>query len=160
MNIERRCFFIGHRETAEAVYENLYGAVLRHVEEYGVEEFIVGKYGSFDRMAAAAVIQAKKLYPNIRLILLQPYHPAVHADKLPNGFDGGYYPFSKPVPMRLAIVLANKKAIDGCYYLIACVSHPGKSRDFLDYARKREKRGLIRTVNVWEDKAKTQIAHP
>ena len=53
--------------------------------------------------------------------------------------------------MRPAIALANRKAIDYCEYLIACVSHPGNSRNCMEYARKREKRGLIRIENIAEN---------
>jgi len=146
----KRCFFIGHREATESLVQYLFDAVLRHVEEYGVGEFIVGKYGNFDALAVKAVIQAKKLYPHVRLTLLCAYHPAVQGFVLPDGFDEAYYPFTKHVPMRFSIVRANQKAIDVSDYLIAYACHPGKSRDFLEYARKREKRGLIRTENLWE----------
>ncbi|MBR6767410.1 MAG: hypothetical protein IKM02_05610 [Clostridia bacterium] len=145
-----RCFFTGHREAPESLYQSLYNAVLRHAEDHSVDEFIVGKYGNFDAMAAKAVIQVKNLYPSIRLTLLCPYHPAVREYVLEDGFDEAFYPFSKPVPMRFAIVRANLKAIDISDYLIAYAFHPGKARDFLEYAQKREKRGCIRTENLWE----------
>ena len=48
----KSCFFIGHRETSEAIYPTLYAAVEQHILEYGVTEFIVGHYGVFDRLAA------------------------------------------------------------------------------------------------------------
>ena len=72
----KSCFFIGHRETSEAIYPTLYAAVEQHILEYGVTEFIVGHYGVFDRLAASAVKAAKHLYPDVKLILLLPYHPA------------------------------------------------------------------------------------
>lgn len=145
----KRCFFIGHREATESLFQYLYDAVLRHVEKYEVDEFIVGKYGNFDALAVKAVMHAKKVYPHIRLTLLCAYHPAIQTFILPDGFDEAFYPFSNPVPMRLSIVRANQKAIDVSDYLIAYVCHPGKLRDFLEYALKREKRGLIRTENLW-----------
>ena len=48
----KSCFFIGHRETSEAIYLALYAVVEQHILEYGVTEFIVGHYGGFDRLAA------------------------------------------------------------------------------------------------------------
>jgi len=51
-------------------------AVEKHIVEHGVTEFIVGHYGGFDRMAADAVIAAKKAHPHVLLSLLLPYHPA------------------------------------------------------------------------------------
>lgn len=56
----KSCFFIGHREASEEIYPALYTAVKQHIAEYGVTEFIVGHYGGFDRLAAAAVKAAKR----------------------------------------------------------------------------------------------------
>ena len=144
----KRCFFIGHRDTRDEVFTNLMNVVRIHVEMYGVQEFIVGRYGNFDKLAAKAVNQIKKSHPEITLTLLCPYHPGMRAVRLPKGFDSALYPFDKPVPYRLAIVLANEKAIDMCDYLIAFVNHLGKSRDFLELAMQREKKGLIRITNL------------
>ena len=72
----KSCFFIGHREASEEIYPALYAAVEQHILEYGVTEFIVGHYGGFDRLAASAVKEAKRFYPEVRLTLLLPYHPA------------------------------------------------------------------------------------
>ena len=59
----KRCFFIGHRETGKEVLPLLRQEVERHIIEYGVEEFVVGNYGGFDRMAAKAVAEAKSAIP-------------------------------------------------------------------------------------------------
>ena len=72
----KSCFFIGHREASEEIYPALYAAVEQHIVEYGVKEFIIGHYGGSDRLAASAVKAAKNLYPDVKLILLLPYHPA------------------------------------------------------------------------------------
>ena len=72
----KSCFFIGHREASEEIYPALYAAVEQHIVEYGVTEFIVGHYGGFDRLAASAVKEAKRFYPEVKLTLLLPYHPA------------------------------------------------------------------------------------
>ena len=61
------CFFIGHRDAESGLMSKIEAAVHRHITEYGVTEFIVGQYGAFDRMAARAVINAKRHYPNITL---------------------------------------------------------------------------------------------
>ena len=53
------CFFIGHRDTPEHVYPALEQAVEQLITQ-GVTEFYVGNHGSFDRMAARAVIAAKQ----------------------------------------------------------------------------------------------------
>ena len=105
----KSCFFIGHRETSEAIYPALYAVVEQHILEYGVTEFIVGYYGGFDRLAASAVKAAKHLYPDVKLILLLPYHPAERPIPTPDGFDSTFYPPGmESVPRKIAIVRANR----------------------------------------------------
>lgn len=59
---------------------------------HGVTEFFVGGYGGFGRLAAGAVIRAKRSHPHITLELLLPYHPSERPIEPPNGFDGTFYP--------------------------------------------------------------------
>ena len=75
----KSCFFIGHREAGPDILPALEDTIEKHISEYGVTEFIVGHYGGFDRLAARAVISAKKCYPEVRLLMLIPYHPARHS---------------------------------------------------------------------------------
>ena len=49
------CFFIGHRETPDRVYPTLLETIERHITEYGVSEFVVGRYGNFDRLVIWAL---------------------------------------------------------------------------------------------------------
>ena len=88
----KSCFFIGHRDIAHDILPQLCAEVERHICMYGVTEFIVGHYGAFDRLAASAVITAKKQHPEITLSLLIPYHPAERPIAPPPGFDNTFYP--------------------------------------------------------------------
>ncbi len=135
--IAKSCFFIGHRETSEEIYADLRAAVEQHIVEYGVTEFIVGHYGGFDRLAAKAVIEAKKIHPEVTLTLLLPYHPAERPIEAPEGFDGTYYPPDmERVPRRVAIVRANRYMVDHVDYLIAYAWHPASNaRDLVEYAK-------------------------
>ena len=137
----KSCFFIGHRETSEEIYPALYAAVKQHIVEYGVKEFIVGHYGGFDRLAASAVKAAKHLYPDVKLILLLPYHPAERPIPTPDGFDGTFYPSGmESVPRKIAIVRANRYVVDHVDYLIAYAWHPtSNARELVEYARKRQR---------------------
>lgn len=141
----KSCFFIGHREASEEIYPALYAAVEQHIVEYGVEEFIVGHYGGFDRLAAAAVKAAKHSYPDVRLILLLPYHPTERPIPTPDGFDGTFYPPGmESVPRKVAIVRANRYVTDHVNYLIAYVWHPASNaRELVEYAKRREKEGSL-----------------
>lgn len=146
----KSCFFIGHREASSEILPELRATIEQHIVEYGVTEFLVGHYGGFDRIAAKAVIETKKQYPEITLSMLVPYHPAEQPVELPSGFDNTFYPPEmERVPRRLAIVRTNRYMVDHVDYLIAYAWHPGSNaRDLLEYARKQERKGLIRICNL------------
>ena len=141
----KSCFFIGHRETSEEIYPSLYAAVEHHILEYGVTEIIVGYYGGFDRLAASAVKEAKRFYPEAKLILLLPYHPAERPISTPDGFDGTFYsPGMESAPRNVAIVRANRYVVDHVDYLIAYAWHPASNaRELVEYAKRREKKGSL-----------------
>lgn len=137
------CFFIGHKDTPPSIYPALLFQTEKLIVDQGVSEFYVGHYGSFDAMALRALTFLKPQYPHIRRYVVTPYHPAERPIEKPSNCDELFYPFEEPVPPRYAIVRANRRMIDACDYLIAHAEHTGKARDFLQYARQRESRGLI-----------------
>ena len=116
--------------------------------EFGVTEFIVGQYGGFDKLAARAVIDAKKTHPEVILTLLLPYHPAERPIEVPQGFDGTYYPPDmERVPRRLAIVRANRYMVDHVDYLIAYAWHPASNaRELVEYAKANVK--ILRVTEI------------
>ena len=121
------CFFIGHRDTPDRVYPALEQAVEQLITQ-GVTEFYVGNHGSFDRMAAHAVIAAKQRHLEVRLTMLLPYHPAEREVVLPAGFDGSLYPPGmEDVPRRFAIPRANRWMVEHCTHLVAYVTHPASN---------------------------------
>ena len=144
------CFFIGHREAGEGLLPTLTAAVERHITEYGVTSFMVGRYGNFDKLAARAVIDAKKRHPEVTLTLLLPYHPYDRPEAAPKGFDGTFYPPGmENVPKKYAIVRANRYMVDHSGYLIAFTWHAASnSRELVEYARRREEKGLIHVQNL------------
>ena len=147
----KSCFFIGHREASEEIYPALYAAIEHHIVEYGVTEFIVGHYGGFDHLAATAVKEAKCSYPEVKLTLLLPYHPAERPIPTPAGFDGTFYPPGmESVPRKAAIVRANRYMVDHTDFLIAYVWHPASNaKKLVEYAKKREKNiTLIKPDNL------------
>ena len=144
----KSCFFIGHRDAPSDIFPALSEAVQKHILCHGVTEFIVGQYGSFDRMAARAVSEEKAHHPEITLTLLLPYHPAERPVSLPEGFDGSFYPPGmEKVPRRLAILMANRYMVDHADFLVAYARHPGSNaKQLAEYAQKRETRQLIRVT--------------
>ena len=122
------CFFIGHRETPDQVYPALLETIEHHITEYGVSEFVVGRYGNFDRLVIWALSQAKRAHPDITLMLMTPYYPVNRKVDLPEAFDALFYPPDlETVPKRLAIVRANRYMVERSDFLIAYVRHPASN---------------------------------
>ena len=134
----------------EEICPALYAAVEQHILEYGVTEFIVGHYGGFDRLAASAVKEAKRFYPEVKLILLLPYHPAERPISTPDGFGGTFYPPGmESVPRKIAIVRANRYVVDHVDYLIAYAWHPASNaQELVEYAKRRKKGDLISITSI------------
>ena len=147
------CFFIGHREANERLLPRLGSEIERLITEEQVRYFYIGRYGGFDGIAAAAVKKAKKKYPDITLMLVLPYHPAERPIKKPPGYDGTYYPEGlEKTPRPFAIVKANQLMVDSCQWLVCYVRHyASNSRNLLEYAQRREKKGLIQITNLAEE---------
>lgn len=140
----KSCFFIGYREASSEILPALRATIEQHIVEYGVTEFVVGHYGGFDRIAAKAVIDAKKQHSEITLSMLIPYHPSERPIELPPGFDNTFYPPGmEKVPRRLAIVQANRYVVEHVDYLIAYVWHPASNaRELMEYANRRDTIGI------------------
>ena len=134
---DKRCFFIGHRNAPESIYQNIVSTIEKLIVENGVKEFIVGNYGMFDSMVIRALQQTKIKYPAIVLLLLTPYHPSVKKVVKPEGFDDIYYPEGMEfVPHRAAIVRANEMAIERSDFLIAYhIQIASNTEKFVEYAK-------------------------
>lgn len=112
------CFFIVHREAPDSLLPQLSAEIERCITEYGVTEFVVGRYGRFDALAAKCVKATKKRHPEVTLTLLLPYHPYNRPTPTPPGFDDVFYPLEiETIPKRAAIV--NHYMIEPGDYLIA-----------------------------------------
>jgi len=155
MNGKTACF-IGHSEilgNRNELSHALTAAVERHITEYGVTEFLVGNYGAFDHMTAAAVKRAKVQHSGIHLYPMLPYHPE-QGRSLPDieGFDNSVYPFElEGVPRRLAIPRLNRLMVEDADYAIAYVLHSwGGAATTLRYAEVRQRKGLMRIENLAE----------
>lgn len=146
MDDRKSCFFMGNRYTPSNIKEQLADVVEKHITEYGVNTFTVGHYGAFDSMAIGVLQELKKRYPDIVLYLLAPYALTQKRD-VPVNFDGSFYPEGlEKVPFRYAIVQANKYMVQNSDYLITYCHHIGNTRNIVEYAQRREKKGLIKVT--------------
>lgn len=141
----KTCFFIGSRYSSSEIREKLIDVVEQHITEYNVTDFIVGRYGNFDRIVMGVLKETKKRHTDIKLYLLAPY-ALIQQVENPQDFDGTLYPEGlEKVPYRYAIVQANRYMVERCEYLIAYPGH-GNSRNIVEYAQRREKKGLIKVT--------------
>ena len=152
MIVWKSCFFIGHREADESLIQRLEIEIEQLIAEEQVRYFYVGGYGGFDQIAATAVKRAKERYSNVTLNLVLPYHPAERPVEKPPGYDGTYYPEGvEKTPRPFAIVKANQLMVDTCDWLVCYVRHgASNSRNLLEYAQRRKKKGLIQIKNIAE----------
>lgn len=143
------CFFIGHHNAPESLRPLLDEAVERHIMDYNVICFTVGRYGSFDRMAAGAVKAAKRRHPEVMLSLLLPYHPFDQPIEVPDGFDNTFYPPGmETVPKRVAIIRANQYMIQNSDYLITYNRGCGNTSKLVAAAYHRQRNGSLHIDNL------------
>ena len=149
----KSCFFIGHRDAPETIAAQLEEAIERHITEYGVNAFVVGNYGGFDQMVQKALADAKNRHPDILIRMAVAYSPARVLVELPDGFENIYFPMEqRKTPGRAAIPHLNRILVNESNFLIACVNRTsGGAYSVLEYARRREKRGLIRVMTLQEN---------
>ena len=141
------CFLFGHADAPGTIMPKLEEAIEKCYSK-GISNFYVGNRGRFDSLATAAVKQAKKKFPGVRLYLLLAYHPAERPQETPEGFDGTYYPLEEKIPRQFAIVRANEAMLRQADYVICYVNHAGNTRKLLAIAQKREKQELIPIENI------------
>ena len=144
------CFFIGHRDSPATIKPLLAETAERHITQYGVTDFYVGHYGSFDSLTAKVLCEMKEKHSHIKAYLLLAYHPAVREIELPEGFDGSVLleGLEKSLP-RYAITDRNKKIVVKVDYLIAYSRYiTDGSHNLLDYAKAKEKKGQLIITNL------------
>lgn len=71
--------FVGHRDTPENVYGLLYEALWTLIQKEGANCFYVGEQGAFDRMAARALCELKKIYSHIEYYVVLAYMPTLNS---------------------------------------------------------------------------------
>lgn len=142
----KTCFFIGHRQAPSSIKEQLAEVIEKHITEYGVNTFTVGHYGSFDGIVKKVLREAKKRHTDIKLYLLAPY-ALIQKIETPIDFDGSFYPEGlEKVPKQYAIVQANRYMVQNSNYLISYCKYIGNTRNLVEYAQRREKKGLIKVT--------------
>lgn len=138
---------MGHRDAPDALYPQILAAAKNYAESQGNVEFIVGRYGHFDFMAAQAVIEIKPSYPGIILTQLEPYFPP---KPLISGFDRSVSPPAAELyPRRFAIIKANQYIVSHCDALIIYAIHPASNtQNILEFAKQRIQQGKLHLFSL------------
>ena len=147
------CFMTGHAQASEELLPEVIWVAERLINEFSVTEFLVGRYGDFDRLAAQAIRELKQRYPDIRLSLLLPYYVSDGRTETVSEYDGTVYPEGlENVPYRYAIVRANQWAVDGAAHLLVYHRYTtGNTHRLLEYARRAERKGRLRIWKVGDE---------
>lgn len=136
------CCFFGHRNLFATCIPTLEEEIKKLIVNYGVNEFYVGGYGDFDRLAAKTVNYIKKEYKNIKLFLIPAYFSTLenHKEYIYSTYDGTVFPDDvESVPQRFAITKRNQWMVNQCDYIIAYVKHYGSAETALKYAKRKNK---------------------
>ena len=140
--------FFGHREIPNlfALEENLMPILRELINSKEYVEFLVGRDGDFDQLAASTVKAAIREYAsgNASLILVLPYERAEYRDNK-ESFEEYYdevqicYESSQAHP-KATIFERNKSMIDRSDFVICAVDHSGGAAKAVLYAKQQGKR--------------------
>ena len=149
----RTCFLMGQHDASDAIQQWVCEELDKLVRYEGVTQMIVGHRGSFDRMGIAAIQGVLRQKPELYGYLLVAYHDSSDTVALPEFFESNYYPIALyEVPQRYAIVKANEIALNECDYLLTyCNRDGGNTGKLLRRAKRMEKKGDLKVVNLADD---------
>lgn len=141
----KKCCFAGHKDISdENVRQKAFSIIEYLVKNYGVNIFLVGNYGAFDRMIAGILNEIKKMYC-IKIELIIPYlTQEIINNKLfyEKNYDRiSIPPFSSSTPNKYKIIKTTEYMIDNSDFLICYVSKEwGGAAKTLEYALKMKKK--------------------
>lgn len=141
--------FFGHRRLSNMrqIEQRLEEIVLTLLREHEDIDFLVGRNGDFDQLAASAVRRVREAYGANRatLTLILPYMTAAFRDNedefLRYYNSAEVFPCPPGTPSRACIPLRNRGMVDRADAVVCCVEHPcGGAWEALMYARTQRRR--------------------
>lgn len=138
---EKTAFFIGNHDCYQVKKADIERAIIDAIDE-GIEIFLNGGQGYFDKTCAVIVHRLKKNYPHIKIILVIPYRDfRIFNDSL---FDEIIYPFETHTfsyyTYKGNIPKRNRWAVDHSSVAICYVYRAGGAEKTLKYAKKQKLR--------------------
>jgi len=138
---EKAAFFIGNRDCYQVKEAEIEQAIITAIEN-GIEIFLNGGQGCFDKTCAVIVHRLKKRYPHIKNILVIPYRDfRIFNDSL---FDEIIYPFEAHTfsyyTYKSGSPKRNRWAVDYSSVAICFVYRSGGAEKTMEYAKKQNLR--------------------
>lgn len=136
---KKTALFIGNRDCYQVKEAEIEQAIITAIEN-GIEVFLNGGQGYFDKTCAVIVHRLKKRYPNIKNILVIPYRDfRIFNDSL---FDEIIYPFEAHTfsyyTYKSGSPKRNRWAVDHSSVAICFVYRSGGAEKTLEYAKKQK----------------------
>lgn len=146
---EKTALFIGNRDCYQVKEADIEQAIITAIEN-GIEIFLNGGQGNFDKTCAVIVHRLKKRYPHIKSILVIPYRDfRIFNDNL---FDEIIYPFEAHTfsyyTYKSGSPKRNRWAVDHTSVAICFVYRAGGAEKTLKYAKKQKLRIIDLTKGV------------
>ena len=130
--------FCGHNDVAQmqAVRSWLCETVEQLIQD-GASKFYLGGYGGFDRLVKSVMLEKKKSYPSLEIVLVLPY---LNSRIDTSDYDYTVYPPLENVPPRFAISRRNLWTVEEADIVVAYVTHDwGGAAMTLRHAVKKRK---------------------
>ena len=149
-NKEKTALFIGNRDCYQVKAADIEKAIISVIDN-GIEVFLNGGQGYFDKICAVSIHRLKKRYPHIKNILVIPYRDfSVFNDSL---FDEIVYPFEEHIcsyyTYKGNIPKRNRIMVDWSSMAICFVYRSGGAANTLDYAKKKN----LKIIDLLENKS-------
>ena len=136
----KACTFFGHREVSENLKPLLKDVLSELITKDGIETFMVGNEGGFDKMVQRVLAELKNTYENIDFVVVLAYLPRTKSN------DKTLYPEGlEKVPKRFAIDYRNRWLIENSVCVVSYVNrnYGGAAK----FSRLAERKGL-RIINI------------
>lgn len=135
---EKTAFFIGNHDCYQVKKADIERAIIDAIDE-GIEIFLNGGQGCFDKTCAVIVHRLKKNYPHIKIILVIPYRDfRIFNDSL---FDEIIYPFESHTfsyyTYKSGSPKRNRWSVDHSSVAICFVYRSGGAEKTMKYAKKQ-----------------------
>lgn len=146
---EKTALFIGNRDCYQVKEADIEQAIINAIEN-GIEVFLNGGQGYFDKTCASIVHRLKKRYSHIKSILVIPYRDfKIFSDSL---FDEIIYPLEEHTfsyyTYKSGSSKRNRWSVEHSSVVICFVYRSGGASKTLDYARREKQNNRLALKSI------------